>query len=173
MPPQSPWIVELQTTKKKKHVKGNHFILTNRYETQKSLSLSLSLSLLMIHGRGTRRSITHNHLDRLLDWLDSDLWQAHDCCRFEIVRNENVMVWAWWVSLSFWRGGGRVVAAVGLRRERRCSFTSRRAWEASPYQATATTTTMALLTWWRSRSLRATFPIEPSSTPSLSSLFFL
>ena len=50
---------------------------------------------------------------------------------------------------------------------RRCSFTSRLAWEASRYRAA-----MALLTWWRSRSQLATFLIEPFSIPFLSSLSY-
>jgi len=67
-------------------------------------------------------------------------------------------------------GGCRVVLwgndLVVLQQHRqRCSFTSRLAWEASRYRAT-----MGLLTWWGSRLQLATFPIEPSSTPSSSLL---
>ena len=61
--------------------------------------------------------------------------------------------------------GGNDPVVVRQQHRRRCSFTSRLAWEASRYRAT-----MGLLTWWRSRSQLATFPIEPSSTPSSSSL---
>lgn len=50
--------------------------------------------------------------------------------------------------------------------KRRCSFIYRLVWEVSQYQAT-----MALLTWWRSRSQLVTFLIEPSSTQSSFLLF--